>query len=70
MNKKVIRNFSMTALMLGAMFLLTSTKAHAENSCEYCSQQMQECMLGSGEPAMYNGCQAQLDECVAGGCYY
>ena len=77
MNKKVIRNFSMTALMLGAMFFITNAKAQAQSTCNagspeymYCSNQMQTCM-NEGGWTVQSTCMAQLDACLAAiGCNY
>ncbi len=70
MNVKVIRNFSMMALMLGAMFFLTSSPAQAQSpACaEQCSSQMGRCMSGCDfayPQSCYDSCNFQLDQCLA-----
>ena len=74
MNTKIVRNFSIMALMLGAMFLLPGKQAKAQSeSCqEQCGVQMEQCIItycqdvylcGGGQGATY--CDAQLSECMA-----
>ena len=73
MNTKIIRNFSMVALMLGAMFVLTSRKAQAQNyQCvDQCGAQMEQCANGTCEssgcntPGALDQCYSQFDACMA-----
>ncbi len=74
MNIKVIRNFSMMALMLGAMFVLTSKQAQAQNqACEQqCSIQMNACIAsacpgGCSEEDLQGiqQCEAEVNQCMS-----
>ena len=73
MNIKIVRNFSMLALMLGAMFVLSSRKAQAQNSqcATQCGMQMELCANGTCEsegcnvPGALDECYSQLDQCLA-----
>jgi len=70
MNMKIVRNFSMMALMLGAMFVLTSRKAQAQNyQCEaQCGQAYGVCEDGCGSaggPECFDQCQNQWNSCLA-----
>ena len=73
MNIKVIRNFSMMALMLGAMFVLTGKQAQAQSSCSgQCSAEFSQCM---GQACEYGGCDSAMEQaCFANaaecGCNY
>ena len=69
MNMKIVRNFSMMALMLGAMFVLTSRKAQAQNyQCEaQCYQTYGACEDGCGSaggPTCFGECQGNLNTCL------
>ncbi len=81
MNTKIVRNFTMMALMLGAMFMLPGNKAQAQNNQEscynYCGSQLNECFqsvcgadygincTGPNSPAE-QACYSQFDQCMAG----
>ena len=70
MNMKIVRNFSMMALMLGAMFVLTSRKAQAQNyQCvEQCWQTYAACEDGCGSaggPICFGQCQSDLNDCLS-----
>ncbi len=81
MNTKIIRNFSMMVLMLGAMFVLSSNKAQAQSDLQactdYCGSQVNECFQTTcGEDYGFNCagsnssgeqfCYSQFQECMAG----
>ena len=53
MNTKIVRNFAMMALMLGAAFVLSGSKAQAQSTCGGCDMQLGDCMEGACYP---NGC--------------
>ena len=73
MNTKIVRNFAMMALMLGAAFVLSGSKAQAQGSCSgTCSMWLDDCIgeacypngCGSGSPALQS-CFNSYDQCLA-----
>ena len=79
MNTKIVRNFAMMALMLGAAFVLGGNKAQAQNnqeSCyDNCGYQLNECVQSVcasdygvnciGPNGAQQGCYDQFDQCMA-----
>ena len=69
MNKKIVRNFSLMALMVGAMFVLNSSKAQAQNTqcLDQCYENYGYCAEGCGSiggPTCFGVCQNQLNGCI------
>ena len=75
MNRKIARNFSLMALMVGAMFVLNSKKAQAQSSqCIQCYETYGQCEQGCGSeggPGCFSQCSIDLNACAqTNGCYY